>query len=372
MKAHTLILLISIITLYTTQLFAQDVGGKTLISQSRTTSANIGKSDITIKYHSPSVNGRKIFGGIVPFNFVVDGKEYPWRAGSNQRTTIEFSHDVRINGKELKAGTYGFVVLVDKEEWILIFSSGKTWGAFNYDKSNDVLRVPVKPQKTSFQEWLSYEFTNPKSESVDIQLRWEETVVSFNVSTDALSNIISNLSDKEKKEAKDYQELAIRTLEQNSNKKEKALDYLEQSYLLLDSIENEDYKQAFTFNYEVLKGELLLDMGNKKEGQSLIDNALESAEGFNIYYYALRKYTVQGKHKEAFKILSSQIKKHPDNYPNYLALGEYYLKEKNQEKATENFKKAYKLTVEQNKIKAQNYYRYMYLQNKLILENNSN
>ena len=55
---------------------AQDVGGKTLISQSRTTAANIGKCDIEIKYHSPSVNNRKIFGGIVPFDFVVDGKEF--------------------------------------------------------------------------------------------------------------------------------------------------------------------------------------------------------------------------------------------------------------------------------------------------------
>jgi len=372
MKLYLIIFLFSFITSYTTHLSAQDVGGRTLVSQSRTTSANIGKADITIKYHSPSVNGRKIFGGIVPFDFVVDGKEYPWRAGSNQRTTIEFSHDVKINGQALKAGSYGFVALVDKDEWILIFSSGKTWGAFNYDKENDVLRVPVKTQKVSFQEWLSYEFTNPTSESVDVQLRWEETAVSFNIATDALHNIISDLTAKEKKETRDYQELAIRTLEQNSNEHKKALDYLEQSYTLLDSIENEDYKQAFTFNYKVLKGELLRDMGNKKEGQKLIDEALENAKGFNIYYYALRKYTVQGKHKEAFKILSSQIEKHPDNYPNYLALGEYYLKEKNQEKATENFKKAYELTVEQNKIKAQNYYRYMYLQNKLVLERNSN
>ena len=77
---------------------AQDVGGKTLISQSRSTTANIGKCEMTINYHSPSVNGRKIFGGIVPYDFVVDGVEFPWRAGSNQRTTIEFSHPVEIEG----------------------------------------------------------------------------------------------------------------------------------------------------------------------------------------------------------------------------------------------------------------------------------
>ena len=113
---------------------AQDVGGKTLISQSRKTVANIGKCDIAITYHSPSVNGRKIFGGIVPYDFVVDGVEYPWSAGSNQRTIFDFSHDITIDGYPLSAGSYGFIILVSEKEWTLIFSKGKSWGAFNYDQ----------------------------------------------------------------------------------------------------------------------------------------------------------------------------------------------------------------------------------------------
>ena len=110
---------------------AQDVGGKTLISQSRSTTANIGKCEMTINYHSPSVNGRKIFGGIVPYDFVVDGVEFPWRAGSNQRTTIEFSHPVEIEGFPLDSGSYGFLVLVSESEWTLIFSSGKRRCSYN-------------------------------------------------------------------------------------------------------------------------------------------------------------------------------------------------------------------------------------------------
>ncbi len=366
MKYCLTLLSISFILL-SSLVFSQDVGGKTLISQSRTTIANIGKCDITIKYHSPSVNGRKIFGGIVPYDFVVDGVEYPWRAGSNQRTTIDFSRDVKIEGKELAAGSYGFLVLVNEEEWILIFSSGKTWGAFNYDKSNDVLRIPAKTQKLPFQEWLSYEFLNPTAESVDIQLRWENTAVTFKVSTNALDNILTELESKEEKTVSDLQNLSLRILEKDPTMYEKALAYLEESNERMEEVEDEYYRKALTYNYKVLKGEILLQMGKKKEASTLIDEALESASGFNIYYYALNMLTVRGERDVAFKVLNEAIDRYPDNFQNHFAFGEYYLKVGNQEKATEHFKKAYDMAVEQES-KWVNYARYLYLQNKLVLE----
>lgn len=349
--------------------FSQDVGAPTLVSQSRTTTANIGKADITIKYHSPSANGRKIFGGLVPYNFVVDDKEYPWRAGSNQRTTISFSRDVLVEGKPLKAGEYGFLALVDKNEWVLIFSSGKTWGAFNYDQANDVLRIPVQPQTTAFQEWLSYEFANPKNESVDVVLRWEKTAVSFHVETDALANVIADLKELEDKKANNYHELAIRTIEKDPTAREQALAYLEQSKPLIEKEENEQYRSYYTFNYKVLKGELLETMGQKKAGRKLIEEALDNSSGFDVYYYALNKYLNKGMKEEAVDLLKENLKKHPDNYPTYLALGEIYQKLGYQKSAVEHFKKAYELNVEQRSMGA-NYARYLYLQNKLMLENN--
>lgn len=345
---------------------AQDVGGKTRVSQSRTTIANIGKCEITIKYHSPSVNGRKIFGGIVPYDFVVDGQEYTWRAGSNERTTVEFSHDVQIEGNELPAGSYGFVVLVDEDQWVLIFSSGKSWGAFNYDKSNDVIRVPVKTNQLDFQEWLSYDFINPESESVDVQLRWETTAVQFNVKTNATQNIMTNLISKTDKSAGEYQELALRTLELEPKSFEKAMVYLDSSKVVIDTGEMPAYQKAtYTFNYKVLKGEWMQALGDKKAGKAWVEEGLSEAAGFNAYYYGLNKLLVQGKPKAALKILEAQIKRDPENRANYLALGEYYLKQGNQEEATASFKKAYELS---KGSQGENYCRYMYLQNKLVLE----
>lgn len=344
----------------------QDVGGKTRVSQSRTTSANIGKCDITIKYHSPSVNGRKIFGGIVPYDFVVDGKEYPWRAGSNERTTVEFSHDVQVEGKSLPAGSYGFVVLVEEDQWVLIFSSGKSWGAFNYDKANDVIRVPVETQQVPFQEWLSYDFINPESESVEVQLRWETTAVKFKVKTNATLNIMKNLSGKPDKTASEYQEMALRTLEWDRNAYEEAIVYLDSSKVKIDDYEQEAYRKAYTFNYKVLKGEWLIALGDKKEGKALLEEGLSEASGFNAYYFALNKLLVQGKSKAALNILEQQIKRDPENRANYLALGEYHLNQGNQQKATDCFKRAYELSIG---TLGENYCRYLYLQNKLVLEN---
>lgn len=360
-------LLIAILFLSSLKVASQDVGGKTLISQSRTTIANIGKCEMTIKYHSPSVNGRKIFGGIVPFDFVVEGVEYPWRAGSNQRTTIEFSQPVEIEGQKLDSGTYGFLVLVSEREWTLIFSSAKSWGAFNYDKANDVIRVPVSTQKKPYQEWLSYEFINPQSESVDVRLRWEETEVTFNITTNALDNILAELLAKKEKEAADYQELFLRTLEKDPSNKVEAVEYLEQSFVKLVDIENEYLRQAYDFNYRILKSDMLKKEGKKREAEKMKNEALENAQGFNVYYYALNMYTEEGEKQEALKTLRQQVKVHPKNFQNHFAFGEYYLKEENQEKATEHFKKAYEMTIEQESRWA-NYAKYLYLQNKLILE----
>lgn len=73
----------------------------------------IGITDVTIHYDRPGVKGREgnIYGKLVPHGFNDLGfgtsKAAPWRAGANENTTIEFSNDVKIEGKDLPAGKYG-------------------------------------------------------------------------------------------------------------------------------------------------------------------------------------------------------------------------------------------------------------------------
>jgi hypothetical protein len=100
----------------------------------------VGITDITINYHRPLINGRKVWGGLVPYGQV-------WRAGANENTTIEFTDPVTIEGKPLARGIYGLHMIPNENEWTVIFSKAATsWGSFTYDEKEDALRVNIKPQ----------------------------------------------------------------------------------------------------------------------------------------------------------------------------------------------------------------------------------
>ena len=130
----------------------------------------IGPVKISIAYHSPRVHFKgaertgHIWGELIPYGFFDDGfgpsTAMPWRAGANESTTITLSHDVKVEGKDLRAGTYGLFLELEKSgPWSWIFSNNATgWGAYQYDPKNDALRVPASPQDAPFTEFLTYGF----------------------------------------------------------------------------------------------------------------------------------------------------------------------------------------------------------------------
>lgn len=342
---------------------AQDVQSSRRISQKVTTTHALGSTDITIVYHSPSANGRKIFGGIVPYDFVVEGKEYPWRAGSNNRTTIEFSHDVWINGNPLPAGIYGLLVLVSENEWTFIFSSNLSWGAFQYTPENDILRITSLVYKRPFQEWLSYDYVNPMAEKLGVELHWTDVAASFEISTNVSANIISDINKKDDKTSDDFLNLATESYKLNPKQYERSLAYIDSGLAIIDKVE-ERLKSYLLFSLNILKADILIENGDEKEGEKLKSETIKSATNFSMYYYGLYTLTIKKDKKEALRLLSEDIKAHPTQWATYLALGEYYIKDGNQEKVVENFKKAYENAPDNWK----HYARYLYLQNKLILK----
>ena len=107
----------------------------------------------------------------------------PWRAGANETTTISFSHDVRIDGKELKAGTYGLFLELEKDgPWMWIFSQDSTgWGSFQYDPKHDAMRVPATPQDAPYTEFLTYGFDERRPDSALAYLQWERKRIAFKI-----------------------------------------------------------------------------------------------------------------------------------------------------------------------------------------------
>src|SRR5262245_62272143 len=85
------------------------------VSQAAEVKQRIALTDVTVNYHRPLVNGRKIWGGLVPYGKV-------WRAGANENTTIELSDPVMEEGKPLDKGTYGVQMIPNPDWWTVILS----------------------------------------------------------------------------------------------------------------------------------------------------------------------------------------------------------------------------------------------------------
>jgi len=113
-------------------------------------------ANVTIKYSSPSVKGRKIYGtDLVPYGKV-------WRAGANEATTIEIDKDVTVEGKALPKGKYSVYAIASASTWQIIFNKQTgQWGinrdqSTTRDASKDDLVVTVTPKAATMTEALKY------------------------------------------------------------------------------------------------------------------------------------------------------------------------------------------------------------------------
>ena len=141
-----------------------------------TATGKIGEATITIDYSSPSVKGRKIFGGLLPYGKV-------WRAGANEATMFQTDKDIMVEGKKLPAGKYSFFATPGEKECTIFFNSeagqwgDKEGGDANMDPAKTVLSVTVKAKKLKdLNEKLEYNVTNN-----GFGFRWEYSDVFIKV-----------------------------------------------------------------------------------------------------------------------------------------------------------------------------------------------
>jgi tetratricopeptide (TPR) repeat protein len=165
-------------------------------------SEEVGITSITVKYSRPDVNKRegKLFGSKVPYGFSeqnnVSGKsDAPWRVGANEATTVTFEHDVKVEGKDIKAGTYALFMAMGADNVTLIFSNqNEAWGSFSYKQEDDVLRVDVKPVKLDKSvEWLKFEFIQHGEKHCVLAMQWEYVSVPFRIDVDVDNIVIAKL-----------------------------------------------------------------------------------------------------------------------------------------------------------------------------------
>jgi len=278
-------------------------------SQRAQISQRIGITDITIKYHRPLVNDRKVWGDLVPYAKV-------WRAGANENTTITFSDPVLVEGKPLDKGTYGLHMIPNADEWTVIFSKNSTsWGAFTYDQAEDALRVTVKPKAADMHNALTYDFDDIQKESAVVTLEWEKIAVPFKVAVDVHDVVQASL----KKQLRNLSQYTWMSWDD-------AAVYLLTEKIALDdaltyankSIENED-----RYDNELTKSKVLTALNRKDEAATAQKRALDIASPLQIHMFA-RGLQGEKRNEEAFAIFRENAKKHPDQWFVHSGLARIY------------------------------------------------
>lgn len=294
-------------------------------SQHAIVTQRIGLTDITINYHRPLVNGRPIWGKLVPYG-------QPWRAGANENTTVLFTDPVSIEGQPLAAGTYGLHMIPGEKEWIVIFSKqNAAWGSFTYKQDEDALRVSVKPAASDMHEALTYDFDDLKPDSSVVTLRWEKVAIPFKVSVNLNDTVAAHLH-------QDFRGLVQYTWEGYND----AADYLAKNKIDLDdALKYADNAVQSESRYESLetKSEVLEAMGRKGEAATFHEQALDRANAVQLYQYA-RGLQRAGKQQEALATFRKQVKKYPDEWISHAAAGRIDTSEGNYDAALKEMHQA--------------------------------
>ena len=151
----------------------------------------LGITEITLDYGSPALRNRNVWNDVIPQG----GDPIPWRAGANMATTIEFSTDVQIEGKPLKAGKYGFHIIPDNDIYTLLFAHNfDQWGSYYLDIEKDIsLKVTVNPETCTNSEQLDFEFLNRTENSMVVGLEWGEKRIPFKVEVDLNKTVVESL-----------------------------------------------------------------------------------------------------------------------------------------------------------------------------------
>lgn len=301
----------------------------------------IGPVEVSISYSSPDVHGPngedrtgKIWGEVAHYGFIDQNfgtsKAAPWRAGANENTVFTVSHDVKIEGKELKAGTYGLFLAVSKEgPYTWIFSkNSSSWGSYFYDSKEDALRVDVTPLDAPYKEWLTYGFEDRLPSSANAYLRWEKKRIPFKIEVPNINEIYVSKMREELRSMTGFKQenwiTAAQFCVQNKINLEEALTWVNMSV-------SNPFIGVENFTTMQTRSMILQALGREAEANAEMDKAIKdpSATVQVIHQYG-RSLLAAGKNEKAMEIFKYNAQKNPgDKFtPNvglargYTALGD--------------------------------------------------
>jgi Protein of unknown function (DUF2911)/Tetratricopeptide repeat len=243
-------------------------------SPGQTIKQDFGLSFIELSYSRPGIKGRKIFGDVRPYGVI-------WRTGANGATTLSFGDDVTIGGTLLKAGKYGLLTIPDKDNWVIIITKQlDVTSPDAYKKESDAVRINAKPMMLKEAvETFTIQFANVKPNSCDVQLMWENTAVSFAITTDIDTKVTAQINDIMNKDNHPYFNAAMYYMD-NGKDLNQALAWFNKAL--------EQNQNAFFMVYQ--KAVCLSKLGKKDEAKATALKGIEAARAAkNDDYVALNE-----------------------------------------------------------------------------------
>jgi hypothetical protein len=304
-------------------------------NQKASVSQWIGLVEVNVTYNAPKVIGPdgtdrtgKIWGQLVPYGMVnlgfgTCGDQCPWRAGANENTVFRVSHDVKVEGQPLPAGSYGLHMIPGQDEWTIIFSKNSTsWGSFFYNATEDALRVKVKPKKCEYNHWLTYEFTERQPDRATVALKWEYLEVPWTITVENanefyLENLRRQLRNAPGFNWEGWQEAADFCFNNKTNLKEGLV--WAQNAVSLPYIGQENFFTLRTLaNLQTANG-LVADA--EKSFQKAI--SYPGASPLDLHQYG-RQLLAAGEKEKALAVFEANAKLHPNAWPVNVGLARGY------------------------------------------------
>src|SRR5678816_2570720 len=289
-------------------------------------SEQVGIVKMAINYNRPRVKGRegKIWNTTVAHYGFVDlghGTSHaaPWRAGANENTTISFSHRVKIEGRDLPAGAYGFFIALGEDESTLVFSKVNTsWGSFYYDSTQDALRVTVKNKNLDQPvEWLKYEFIDQKDDGVTIAMSWEKRMIPLNVQVDRKALQMESFVNDFRTTRPYYDFIdAANWCVQNNYGLEQALQWMDRA-IYFRIMGEKNFRTLST------KANVLMKMNRVDDAKKVMEEAIPLGTMLDVHFYA-RQLLQMNQVDEAFKVFKSNYDKYPNQYTTNVGMGRAY------------------------------------------------
>ncbi|RPD51237.1 DUF2911 domain-containing protein [Paracnuella aquatica] len=243
-------------------------------STSQTIKQELGIGSVELSYSRPNARSRKVFGDLVPYNAV-------WRTGANNATTLTFSDEVVVNGTKIPAGKYGLLSIPTPKEWELIITKQTdVTSPAAYKKESDVVRVKVPVKSTAGPvETFTIQFANVKPASADLQISWENSMVTLPITMDVDSKVMAQINTAMTGEKPPYFQAAMYYMETGRDMKQ-AIQWFDKAA--------EQNPEAFWIHHQ--RAAALAKAGRKEDARKAANTSIELArKAQNMDYVRLNE-----------------------------------------------------------------------------------